>query len=318
MLNPRLDRSPVSRTSGLLVVLAWIALTTTIAGLSITAAGLSPAESPRLAALAPPTVEAPQPGAQAAAAPQPAAPAQMDVPSPLADRVRRAENAQQAAASAAFVISVTDQFGRPVPNASVTVAKAGVLPQLAGGTTDQGGQFTASGLTDGVYDLSVAKPGFSKARMTLPLAAGKTIEPGIVLGLGSLQETVVVTAAAGTRSSGAALPAARHVDATPPSDPCVESQEGGCVMPPIKLVDVKPVYPASYVEAGASGTVVIQARVLADGTVGDLQPEPGSDADLAAAAMQAIRLWQFSPTHLDGVPVPVRMTVTVRFEISKS
>jgi periplasmic protein TonB len=76
-------------------------------------------------------------------------------------------------------------------------------------------------------------------------------------------------------------------------------------------------YPPAAAAAGVSGTVVIHARVLADGTVGDLLPESGSDADFADAAVQAIRLWRFSPTRLDTVPVPVDMTVTVSFEIAK-
>jgi hypothetical protein len=32
--------------------------------------------------------------------------------------------------------------------------------------------------------------------------------------------------------------------------------------------------------------------------------------------MRAIRLWQFSPTRLGGVPMEIRMAVTVRFAIA--
>jgi protein TonB len=33
------------------------------------------------------------------------------------------------------------------------------------------------------------------------------------------------------------------------------------------------------------------------------------------AAIEAVRTWRYRPTLLNGVPVPVLMTVTVRFRI---
>ena len=35
----------------------------------------------------------------------------------------------------------------------------------------------------------------------------------------------------------------------------------------------------------------------------------------AAAALDAVRQWTFTPTTLNGVPVPVIMTVTVNFTL---
>jgi protein TonB len=35
------------------------------------------------------------------------------------------------------------------------------------------------------------------------------------------------------------------------------------------------------------------------------------------AAIEAVRQWVFTPTLLDGVPVPVIMTVTVNFSLKK-
>ena len=61
--------------------------------------------------------------------------------------------------------------------------------------------------------------------------------------------------------------------------------------------------------------VIIDARLRADGSVGDLQPAQGADPDFADAAMHAIRLWQFSPAYLDGVPMEVQLQVTVKFEV---
>jgi len=36
---------------------------------------------------------------------------------------------------------------------------------------------------------------------------------------------------------------------------------------------------------------------------------------LDAAAIEAVRQWQYTPTLLNGVPVPVIMTVTVNFTL---
>ncbi|MBM3782471.1 MAG: TonB family protein [Acidobacteria bacterium] len=36
---------------------------------------------------------------------------------------------------------------------------------------------------------------------------------------------------------------------------------------------------------------------------------------LDAAAIEAVRQWRYTPTLLNGVPVPVVMTVTVRFSL---
>jgi TonB family protein len=71
------------------------------------------------------------------------------------------------------------------------------------------------------------------------------------------------------------------------------------------------------VESDTSGTVVIQGRLRTDGSVGDMQPDADANPDLANAAMQAIRLWEFSPARLNGVPMEVQLEVTVKFVAEK-
>jgi protein TonB len=79
---------------------------------------------------------------------------------------------------------------------------------------------------------------------------------------------------------------------------------------------VRPVYPASMQQAGLEGIVPIDAVIGFDGhvvfvRVASAQVHPG----LARAAEQAVRQWVFSPTLLNGVPVEVQMTVSVRFSL---
>jgi len=88
---------------------------------------------------------------------------------------------------------------------------------------------------------------------------------------------------------------------------------GGKIEPPIKMNDVKPVYPAIAQNAGVTGAVIIEATVGADGRVIDakvLRSIPLLDQ----AALDAVRQWEYKPTLLNGVAVPVIMTVTINFK----
>ena len=97
------------------------------------------------------------------------------------------------------------------------------------------------------------------------------------------------------------------------NDPCSQSVVGGCIKQPIKLWDVRPIYPPRYRDAGTAGSVELEARIGTDGLVKEVGlAEPG-DADFASAAATAVRQWRFSQTRLDGVPVEVRMHVSVSF-----
>jgi TonB family protein len=104
----------------------------------------------------------------------------------------------------------------------------------------------------------------------------------------------------------------------PPSYYQVDGQQavriGGTVKTPIKLRDVRPVYPAEAQEAKVSGLVIVEAVIDAQGEVRStriLRSIPMLDQ----AALDAVKQWQFAPTVLDGTFVPVIMTVTVNFTL---
>jgi protein TonB len=62
------------------------------------------------------------------------------------------------------------------------------------------------------------------------------------------------------------------------------------------------------------GVVIVEATIGSDGSVQNarvLRSIPLLDA----AALDAVKQWQFTPTLLNGVPVPVIMTVTVQFTL---
>ncbi|HYN09853.1 MAG TPA: TonB family protein [Vicinamibacterales bacterium] len=102
------------------------------------------------------------------------------------------------------------------------------------------------------------------------------------------------------------------VHAAAGTGPTAPVRVGGHVKEPRKLRHVPPIYPADAAAAGIEGVVVLEAVIAKDGFVKDLTVLK-SVPMLDEAALGAVRLWQFSPTLLNGVPIEVAMTVTVHF-----
>lgn len=102
----------------------------------------------------------------------------------------------------------------------------------------------------------------------------------------------------------------------PPEPPAIQQpiRIGGAISPPAKVHHVAPAYPAVARMSRVQGLVIVEATIGADGAVTDarvLKSVPLLDA----AAIDAVRQWRFTPTRLNGVPVPVVMTVTVEFRL---
>jgi periplasmic protein TonB len=77
---------------------------------------------------------------------------------------------------------------------------------------------------------------------------------------------------------------------------------------------VNPVYPPIAQSARVQGVVIVEAIIGPDGRVTEakvLRSIPLLDA----AALDAVKQWVYTPTLLNGVPVPVIMTVTVNFTL---
>ena len=83
-------------------------------------------------------------------------------------------------------------------------------------------------------------------------------------------------------------------------------------MPPKKIKDVQPVYPALAQSAHVTGAVTIEATIGSDGKVMDAKVIHSIPL-LDQAALDAVQQWEYLPTMLNGKPVPVVVTVTVNF-----
>jgi protein TonB len=91
---------------------------------------------------------------------------------------------------------------------------------------------------------------------------------------------------------------------------------GGVIRPPTRITYVEPIYPQIALASRVQGTVILQAVIDETGSVRELRVLRGHPL-LDAAAMQAVAKWQFTPTLLNGTTVPVVMTVTVSFTLTK-
>jgi TonB family protein len=89
---------------------------------------------------------------------------------------------------------------------------------------------------------------------------------------------------------------------------------GGDIKEPRRIRDVKPVYPEIAQQAGIQGIVIIEAIIGADGAVQRAQILRSVPL-LDQAALDAVTQWRYTPTVLNGQPVPVIMTVTVTFNL---
>jgi protein TonB len=67
--------------------------------------------------------------------------------------------------------------------------------------------------------------------------------------------------------------------------------------------------------ARVQGVVILECTISPQGKVVAVKTVRGVPM-LDEAAIQAVRQWEYTPTLLNGVPVPVIMTVTVNFKLS--
>jgi len=100
----------------------------------------------------------------------------------------------------------------------------------------------------------------------------------------------------------------------PPPPPPAPVRVGGNIQAPKKVKDVNPVYPPIAQSARVQGVVILEATIGPNGNVQDVRVLRSIPL-LDAAAIEAVKQWAYTPTLLNGVPVPVIMTVTVNFTL---
>jgi len=76
------------------------------------------------------------------------------------------------------------------------------------------------------------------------------------------------------------------------------------------------VYPPDAIAARITGTIVIEAIIGTTRAVEDARVVSGVPM-LDDPAVEAVRQWRYTPALLNGEPVPVIMTVTAKFSLSR-
>lgn len=98
--------------------------------------------------------------------------------------------------------------------------------------------------------------------------------------------------------------------ATPPPAPMAPASRPT----PLAGSTPAPRYPAASLRRGERGTVVVEARVDASGTVSAVSVASGSGSRLLdRAAADAVRRWRFEPARSNGQPVAATVRVPIQF-----
>jgi TonB family protein len=161
--------------------------------------------------------------------------------------------------------------------------------------------------------LNLNPAGVWHYRLTFdPLVGGRRLSGGrdftvVVLLDGSIVEPRVGEALA-------VAPVARG-GTTPPAAPgSTPIRVGGGIPPPQRIKNVNAVYPPQARSDRVQGVVILEVTIGTDGRVADVKVVR-SIPELDAAAIAAVKQWEYTPTLLNGIPMPVIMTVTVNFSL---
>ena len=205
---------------------------------------------------------------------------------------------QDSAAAAALSGTVYDASGAVVPRVLVLLKNSS---HQDAARSNAAGEYRFSGLPAGSYTLEIHERGFAEFRKDIVLPAAARTD--ITLGIGSVTEEVEVVGKA----------------PRPPATGTPHRIRVGGMIQATKLVSMtKPVYPPGAEAAGVEGTVMLRAVIS---TAGDLLGlsviNESIDAELASAAIDAVKQWHYEPTLLNGEPVEVVTTIAVTFRLER-
>ena len=208
----------------------------------------------------------------------------------------------------ALAVAITAAGCGAPPAADIDAAKAAVDKAV----TDGAGQYAAE-------SIKAAQDAQAALDAELKVQEGTWFKS-----YDKAKELAAAAKAAGEKAAADAVAAKAEADAIAAKEKAeAEAREqakaeavrvGGKIRPPTKVKDVKPVYPDAARSGRVQGMVIVEATIGANGKVIDakvLRSVPMLDQ----AALDAVKQWEFTPTLLNGKPVPVVMTVTINFKL---
>jgi len=124
--------------------------------------------------------------------------------------------------------------------------------------------------------------------------------------------TILFAAAQATAQSSA--PQAPAETPWPPAG--VYRQGPGVTMPRL-IKEVRPSYLPEAMRKGIQGSVMLEAVVQTDGTIGEVRVTRSLDkaSGMDEEAVACLKKWRFAPGKKDDVPVPVLVEVEMSFTL---
>jgi protein TonB len=118
---------------------------------------------------------------------------------------------------------------------------------------------------------------------------------------------------------GVTVPGIGTVTVAPPAPPpppqvMAPRRPGGDIKAPERISYKAPTYPPTAQAARIEGTVILEAVIDAQGVVQDVKVLRSVPL-LDRAAIEAVQQWRYTPTRLNGVAIPIVMSVTVTFSL---
>jgi TonB family protein len=205
-----------------------------------------------------------------------------------------------------------DETGAVLTNATVTLTNVDTQAKYEV-RSNQSGMFEFVGLPAGDYAFEVRVLGFEPVKDRVSIGVGESRHKDVALKVSTLQENITVTGARRDRPDTRSMQGVESVPRRRPWRPCPNPAVGGCIDPPVKLKDVRPLYPASLVGSGIEGTVVIEGLLGTDGRMKDMRVVSSSHPAFERSALDAVGAWEFTPTLLNGRTIDVRINVNVNF-----
>ena len=202
-----------------------------------------------------------------------------------------------------------------------------VLPQYLGEANGSFEEFDLIGKHRGPGRMGIALPGgrilLTPYAASLPEAAlpahiaalqfkGRGSRPGRATFDDAERDALAGFSGAPRMHLGVSVSGVPGAATSPPAPPDGPVRVGSSIRQPVKIKDVPPVMPDIARSARIQGVVILEVTIDAQGRVSNarvLRSIPLLDQ----AALDAVRQWEYEPTLLNGVPVPIIMTVTVPF-----
>ena len=119
----------------------------------------------------------------------------------------------------------------------------------------------------------------------------------------------------GSKDIGAAGGVIGGISNAPPPPPPSIVRIGGNMKQPKLVTRIEPDYPEIAQRANIEGIVILEATVGDDGKV-DAVKVLRSQSVLEAAAIAAVKQWQYEPFLYEGRPTPFVLTVTLAFNLT--